>query len=68
MRQKLELLEGQHSAGAELPDEKPTTHSTYAAAQLDTSESWDTTSKTGNAGCGSTDVGLVSVHDPRMEL
>jgi hypothetical protein len=34
MHQKLDLPEERHSAGAGLPDEKPATHSSWAAAQL----------------------------------
>jgi hypothetical protein len=35
MHQKLDLIEVRHSAGVGLPDEKPTAHSAWGAAQLD---------------------------------
>jgi hypothetical protein len=34
MHQKLDLLEGQHSASAGLPDEKPAIHYAWVAEQL----------------------------------
>jgi hypothetical protein len=69
MHQKLDLPEEQPSTGAGLLDKKPTTHSTWVAAQLDelraaqdgtleiwdaTSESWDAASGTRNAGSETT--------------
>jgi hypothetical protein len=83
MHQKLDLLKGRHSTGACMPDEKPIVHSTLATAQLDelpaigdgtldtqdaTSESWDATLGTGNAGSRNADVELASMHDPDTGL
>jgi hypothetical protein len=83
MQQKLDLLEGRHSAGAGLPDEIPVVHYALATAQLDelpaardgtldiqnvASKSWDAASETGNTSSKTADVGLVSVHDSEMGL
>jgi hypothetical protein len=83
MHQKLDLPEGWHSAGAGLPDEKPTVHSAWAATQLvelpdardgtldtqdATSKSWDARSGTWNAGFGIVDVEITSVHGPETRL
>jgi hypothetical protein len=76
MHKKLDLLEGRHSGGAGLPDKKPVVHSAWATAQLDellaardgALNIWDVASGTGNAGSGTTDMELTSVHDSKMGL
>jgi hypothetical protein len=83
MHQKLDHPMDRCSAGAGLPDEKPSAHSTWAAAQLDelptagdgtleiwdaTSESWDTTLGTGNVGSETVSTGDASWHNSKMGL
>jgi hypothetical protein len=74
----LDLPEGWHSNGVELSDGKLATHSASATAQLDelptttgetwdiriaASKSWDAASGTENAGSGTVDAELASMHD-----
>jgi hypothetical protein len=83
MHQKLDLLEGRHSASVGLPDEKPIVHSAWAATQLvelpiagdgtldtrnATSQNWDVASRPGNTSSGIADVELASVHGPDTGL
>jgi hypothetical protein len=83
MHKKLDHLAGLHSAGAGLPNTKPTVHYVFIVARLDelpatgdgtsenqdvVSQSWDIASGTGNACPETTDDGLTLVHDSEMGL
>jgi hypothetical protein len=83
MHRKLGLPKGWHSARVGLPDEKLVAHSAKVTAQLDellatrdgtqdiqntTSESLDAAFETENAGSGTVDTELASVHDSEMEF
>jgi hypothetical protein len=83
MHQKLDHLEGRHSAVAGLPDEKHVGHSAWAAAQLNelpatgdetleiwdaASKSWDAASDTGNADSETMGMGHASLHDSEIGL
>jgi hypothetical protein len=76
MHQKLDLPEGWHSIGEELPDEKLVVHSSWAAAQLvelptardGTLDTRYAASGTGNTSSRIADAELALVHDPEMGL